>query len=418
MNGKGFDFGFLDIRATGADQARTDNEIPIQVAIDAQAARGGGRVCVPNGTWRISGSIYLRTGVWLEGSSRLGSILRVAPGATGGIKTLDFEALFAACEAGNCSGDGQFSFGLRDLQIDGNKGNGATGDGVSIYGTSFGIESVFIRDFAGWGLISMYAGGNSHGPLGAPEGPPLEAHVRELVVKDCAAGQIDWAGPHDSLLANVITVSQSIAAIPAAVRIRDNGSAVQFLHSHFWGGDPDHQLFVETGSVQLTDCQVEGGRLSQIYLCDAAGCKIIGGRIAGQSPNTQGQKGIVFDNARNTYIYTSFSNLNGGAIDFSGDSGNNLINCIVGLRENDVFYVGQPARRTVRHMVARRALDSGEADNLGEVMLNSPDMPLGFFGEQPLTQRIVTGKRASNPALANLLRALSDYGLIDDQTVG
>lgn len=419
MMNRGFDFGFLDIRTTGATLVRFDNEVPIQAAIDMQAAAGGGRVCVPGGVWVISGPIYLRTGVWLEGSSRLGAILRVAPGANAGIKTLDFENLAAQCTAtpAACPSGGEYSFGIRDLHLDGNKQNGGMGDGVSIYGTSFGIESVFIRDFSGWGLISMYAGGNSHGPLGNPDGPPLEAHVRELIVKECAAGQIDWAGPHDSLLSNVVTVSQNINAIPAAFRIRDNGSAIQVLHSHFWGGDPDHQIVVQTGSVQLIDCQVEGGSLSQVYLDNVAGTRIVGGRIAGQSPGTTGQRGIVFDNARNTFVFSTFSDLNGGAIDFLDDSGNNMIHASVGLRVGDPLYVGNPAPRTVRHIIARRDNGNGTTTNLGELMANSPDMKLGYFGNLPVEHQVVTGKRSGNAALTSLIAALTRYGIIVDETI-
>ena len=57
--------------------AKTLNTLAIQKAIDTCAARGGGRVMVPKGTF-LSGSIRLKTGVELhitEGGILLGSTL-------------------------------------------------------------------------------------------------------------------------------------------------------------------------------------------------------------------------------------------------------------------------------------------------------------------------------------------------------
>ena len=42
---------------------------------------------------------------------------------------------------------------------------------------------------------------------------------------------------------------------------------------------------------------------------------------------------------------------------------------------------------------------------------------IGLFGTAPVAQQTITGSRAGNVALANLLTGLANYGLIIDSTV-
>ena len=70
----------LDIRSFGADTQHSDNAPFIQKAVDSAAESGGGRVTIPDGTFR-SGMIELRSHVELHLShgACLKSVLEAIP---------------------------------------------------------------------------------------------------------------------------------------------------------------------------------------------------------------------------------------------------------------------------------------------------------------------------------------------------
>ena len=65
----------ISIEMTGASTQRDDNSLPLQYAIDAVFAKGGGQVIIPSGTFLFRNSLIMRTGVDIVGMGQASSLL-------------------------------------------------------------------------------------------------------------------------------------------------------------------------------------------------------------------------------------------------------------------------------------------------------------------------------------------------------
>lgn len=167
-----------------------DDTSAIQAAID----NGGGVVYFPDGTY-ISRQLTLPTRCILEGESLTKTILKLKDGTnTDFIKGANYDALIAA---GNkwLESDGVISnSGLRTIQIDGNKANNTSGDGVKLYCKALVLESVIVRDCAGNGISTI--AGDIPGQENWQDLP--EGRMHDIWCRN--NGQDGWffRGPHDS----------------------------------------------------------------------------------------------------------------------------------------------------------------------------------------------------------------------------
>ena len=124
---------FYTVGATDADYITdgTADDVQIQQAIDATNAAGGGTVYLKEGTYTTAAAILMKANVTLQGDGFTSTIIKkVASG--------NFNAL-ASSTVNN--------FSVKDLKIDGNKTNSATGRGLS-FNTSSNVvvERVYVID--------------------------------------------------------------------------------------------------------------------------------------------------------------------------------------------------------------------------------------------------------------------------------
>lgn len=174
--------------AAAAGIAATDTAA-IQAAIDTLAAANGGTVQLLPGTYVVNG-LTMRSKVTLTGAGEEATIVKLANGAnTDVIKGDQFDALTMS---GNNTG-GITKWKLRNLTVDGNKANNASGYGVRVYGFDFKIEGVVIRNAAQDGLYTEW------GRLGLPGADgEMEANYERLLIHHCGGNGWLNRGPHDS----------------------------------------------------------------------------------------------------------------------------------------------------------------------------------------------------------------------------
>ena len=88
------------------------------------------------------------------------------------------------------------------MTLDGNKANNTAGSGIAVYGQDIKVKNMSIKNFATYGIRTEWA--DSGDPSGGMEG------FFENIIID-KSGEHGWrfAGPHDSVVSNVIIVSSS-----------------------------------------------------------------------------------------------------------------------------------------------------------------------------------------------------------------
>lgn len=206
---------WLNVKDYGAKgDGTTDDTASIQAAINACFSAGGGFVWLPVGTYIVNG-IIIKSNVNLAGSGRYATWLKGKAGTTGPIVVTD---LFSTLTGGGTSA-GPTRWSLRDLGIDGNKASRASGNGLSSYGWDWSLENVDIANCPSIGIYSEWALTNT-----APAFPPgvtgePECHIKNLRVYGCTGDGIDWFGPNDAQM------HQLLIYVNGGYGIRANSSA-------------------------------------------------------------------------------------------------------------------------------------------------------------------------------------------------
>ncbi len=183
-------------------------------AINDVSEAGGGIVIVQaRSTPYMTGLIDLPSNVIIQGEGMENTTIKLeGTTATTLLQTTGF-----ATDTGSNS-QGQFSFGLRDLTLEGNRQagdfNDSYGNGVQLYGYNPLVERVRFRFFKGNGLWTEYGGG-------APD-PIVDPNNRgkrvEGLFSDCLFthnGYNGWVclGPHDSVIRGCIAQANGRSGI-------------------------------------------------------------------------------------------------------------------------------------------------------------------------------------------------------------
>ena len=177
-----------------------DDTAAIQVALDYVSDEfGRGEVMLPKGTF-LSGPLTIPDGVVLCGAGIGATTLKLKNSTNADfIKSVNFATLTGSNDWLHSDGVPTF-FGLKNIQIDGNKANQASGDGgVKFYGKGIIFENVLIRDTEGVGLYTE--GANIPGQTDwydLPEGKCESLHIR-----NCGSHGWTMKGPHDFNVSSV-----------------------------------------------------------------------------------------------------------------------------------------------------------------------------------------------------------------------
>ncbi len=247
-----------------APYATTDNSAALaQAATDVRAA-GGGTVLLPAGTV-LGANIPLRTGVTWQGRGRGMTRVKLPGASTGHVFVSDDFALLD----GGINKGGPHSWSMRDLTVDGNKGDAPTGGrGIASFSYEYFIEDVSIVRCKSDGYYESYQDQTNTNNLSLEQGP--ESFLSRLKVLDCDGNGLNIRGGHDSMAMNCI------AARNALTNFKAGGDAWNWLSCHGWG--LAQYAWHLTGENMLINCQAEGATIAQMYI-DGPAARIVGGVI-------------------------------------------------------------------------------------------------------------------------------------------
>jgi hypothetical protein len=347
-----------------------DDRAAIQKAIDTVAARGGGTVFLPAGTYLIGaeagasapGGLMLRSHVALQGEAPGRSVLKLKPGANRSViyGPQDVETLWGSGSAG-----GLENWTLSDIVIDGNRAMNGEGNGVWIYGFRPVVENLFIRDVAGHALRSEWGDGDP-GAFG------MEGMFTNVRIDTCGRHGVWFSGPHDSVLTSVFVINASQAAHNGYDAFHlTGGVSSRFVTCHGWNGSEGprmrHILNDMAGNNDFVGCMFEGGQSTNVHAQGTAslfdGCRIfaaasgtnvllraseilmkatvIGSPLEGAPPS----RGVVFGETGDWVAACDIDifarDQGAGAVDFARSSGGNAVR-VRGFNPAGVAYAGQP----------------------------------------------------------------------------
>lgn len=172
----------------------TDDTTAIQAAIDETTADGG-VVYFPPGTYMAS-QIEVKRKVLLDGGHmRAVALKQIAGSNQDFIISENFASLTGTNKFAPNDPEVPTWFGLKDIQIDGNKSGNTSGNGVSFYGSSMVmLGTVYVRDCAD---TNIYTEGPAAASIDTLDG--YEGGIFDDVISQYA-GLYGWeyTGPHNS----------------------------------------------------------------------------------------------------------------------------------------------------------------------------------------------------------------------------
>lgn len=252
-----------DVKAYGAvgDNA-TDDTTPIQAAIDAANAAGGGIVFFSAGTY-ISTLLTMKSNVHLRGVGPTGTTIKLKNTTnTALIQGSNFVALAAGDTTGGIS-----DWSITDMTLDGNRANNSTtGYGIRVYGYRYVLRDLHIKDCKTNGIYSQWASASSQN---------MEARVDNVRVFQSvdAAGvagdgaQVEWLGPHDSIFTGCLFFYGGDKGFYANHTSKAAGLILQNCHAY--GNNQTYGYYLTGNGIAMDTCVAEGAITAQVYVNDA-----------------------------------------------------------------------------------------------------------------------------------------------------
>ena len=313
-----------------------DDTSIIQAAIDSVSAAGGGVVFLPEGTYLVTG-LTLKSKVSLVGQGRYVTTIKLKNSSNQDvIKTLNVDSLW-----NTGSKLGEYGWSIKNLQIDGNRTNNTSGSGLKLYGFSFNLIDLLIKNCSESGIESMW--GN-----GSPSTPDMlmESYIERVTCLENGQHGVYWAGPHDSHFNTLISVqnSQSSPNVYHGVFV-DSGAnyagSSTFTYLHVWGVYHAQGIRLKSAS-HISNSHVEGADINVYF--GANDCTFNGGMIygVGAAADGVGDIGIQLDGVAGCHINTRIMNCDGGLLKWSGTCEYNNLK-VSGFNSSGVVTVGTPA---------------------------------------------------------------------------
>jgi Pectate lyase superfamily protein len=358
-----------DFGATG--DGSTDDTAALQQAIDAARAAGGIVYCPP-GTY-LTRRLSLYSNVHLRGSGGDTAVLKLAPGTnTAILESHRFDQDSAAGSNGGICG-----FSIRDLALDGNRGqDNPIASGLRIYGYGYELSDVIAYNCGADGIVSAWG---TDGDLPSPS-HQMEARLTGLRVHDNGGNGIHFAGPHDSMFLNCLAFKNGGAGFNMA----DNAHGTLMVNCHAWGAGQNVSFELAASGIGCVNCyaDLDGGVGVRISRND---CRWMAGYIQGANhPGPATEIGLQFvpgpgkDEPAAATVDTQIRNCGTAAIDFGTDRGMSSIRATLSqpgvlgpgrapLPGTGLGWIGRPAATTqvdvthglgnAKNLVVRPAFD-------------------------------------------------------------
>lgn len=195
--------GVYNVRDYGATgDGTTDDAAAINAAITAAHA-GGGYVYLPAGTYSVGSTLNLIDSTTddsgrnvLQGAGLGKTILKLAASADCDvISSTNFATL-----TGGTNAYGVFATIIRDLDIDGNKANNASGYGIRLYGRNIHIQNVHVHHCSQDGIYTEHNGVDDFSTYAGT----LEGEFTNIKCSHNDGNGFTYKGPHDSLFDGLI----------------------------------------------------------------------------------------------------------------------------------------------------------------------------------------------------------------------
>lgn len=307
------DLGIFSVVGYGAlGDGSTDDSAAVQAAIDAAAAAGGGLVAFGHGTY--CAKLTIKTGVHLRGCGHKATILKLPNSSASGSDVIIGDDW--AAQTGTDTGGGPYSWSIRDLSIDGNKANNASGGcGIKVYGRDFVLRDLRVRNCKSKGVLTEWATGFPGG------GDAMESLWDNVKVHDCDGWGFDIQGPHDSFVDHCIAFNNAIGGFSAT----NKAHGTLFRTCHAWG---TQAIAVKLGqdACEWVNGQAEtvsGGNTCVLITANA--CKVLGGVVFNPDvadTDTIGiQVGDGSHNAYATWVDTQINTCGAAGLKFVGNAG-------------------------------------------------------------------------------------------------
>jgi hypothetical protein len=277
-----FSANVKDYGATG--DGATDDTTAIRAAIGDVHTQGGGIVFFPAGVY-VTQILTIYDRMTFMGEGIGASRVMLKTGSNTDLVVSDtFTANYAA---GSALGPGYF--GLKDICLDGNRANNATGGYCyRVYGYAHHAHGARFKDGKAGGVFSSWGSFNWQ--------ENMEAHWSDFTISNCQGDGLHWEGPHDSVFADFEIWALS-ATMTNAIRTTGNAIGENFNQGHTWG---NHVVGWNMSKVfKAVNCEAEGAQDVNVW-CKDHQCTWTGGWIygtAGAGSNNATEIGVRFGDA-------------------------------------------------------------------------------------------------------------------------
>lgn len=221
--------------------ATTDATTAIQGVIDrCQSVYGGGTVRLPPGTFNVQ-NLLMRSKVHVVGAGIGATTLKLVASSTGDVvRAPSFDTL-----TGGSAQSGINQWSLRDLTLDGNKANAASGGWcLRVYASRFVLTDLDVRSGKAGGLWTEWGTG----------GVEMESHLSRVHIGLCDGPGWDFRGPHDTQYNDVI-----IWKCVDGFHSNGNGNGLWGTNMHVWGDESQPYGFViRTQGNRMTNSYSDG----------------------------------------------------------------------------------------------------------------------------------------------------------------
>jgi hypothetical protein len=229
----------------------TDDTAAIQAAINYASSLGGGAIYFPDGTY-IAGTLILYDKIFLRGQSRFRTVIQLKSGTNADlIQSYNAPTLHST----RPNAGGLTSFGLIDLQLDGNRAGNTTGHCINVFGARPLFCNLYIKNAPQRGMWTDFT--DSAQTFG------MEGSFHNIVVDSSGEEGFYFQGPHDSQISDLVIIdssqkgSNNYDGIYVAA-----GTNARWTHVHSWNRGTTvnrYALNIDGDGNEFDGCHFEGG---------------------------------------------------------------------------------------------------------------------------------------------------------------